>query len=155
MRILSVSATVALLLAYSACYAEENASTTIAEFSGQIKTDDERSAESLELAQKFNTFMFQNDGKKVKLDIFNYYDPDDENLKTLDGGFPDPREFYALDDCETLPICTGSSYTIEADIEKLDYDPSYSARYIRGIFSVEVLAIRQATTAIHLKHIAD
>ncbi|MDQ5766925.1 hypothetical protein [Thiothrix subterranea] len=134
----------------SACQAEE-----IPTFSGAIKTDDERSAESLALAQEFNAFMMKNDGKTVKLDISNYYDFGDEDLKRDESGFPDPREFIVTDDCETLPMCTGTSYTIDADLSKLDYDPSHSSRSIRGVFEVAVAGMGQGSWAINLKHLPD
>lgn len=151
MKLLPGIASMMLLIPLvSACQAED-----LPTFSGAIKTDDERSAESLALAQKFNAFMMENDGKTVKLDISNYYNINNENLKRDESGFPDPREFSATDDCETLPFCTGTSYSMEADLSKLDYDPGHSARFIRGVFEVAVAGMGQGSWAINLKHLPD
>ncbi|EIJ36902.1 hypothetical protein [Thiothrix nivea] len=146
----SIASMMLFLPLVSACQAED-----LPIFSGAIQTDDERSAESLALAQEFNAFMMKNDGKTVKLDISNYYNINNENLKRDESGFPDPREFSATDDCDTLPFCTGTSYSMEADLSKLDYDPGQSARFIRGVFQVEVAGMGQGSWAINLKHIPD
>ena len=145
-----------LLLPLFACHADEKShDAAVAAFSGQIKTDDERSEESLALAQKFNGFIADHDGKIVKLDIWNYYDIDDENLKRDETGFPDPREFYVNDDCETLPFCTGTAYFIDADLKKLDYDPGHTARTIKGYFKVEVAGMGQGSFTVNLKHLPE
>jgi len=122
-------------------------------FEGQLKDEDQTKAFSL--AHAFNKFISDNDGKIIKLDVFEYYLHSElDTLKLLDGGFPDPREFSLADSCEN-GHCSGYEYKIVGNLDEINYNPSATAKFIRGYFRVNIVAAFQGWVVVKLKHVSD
>lgn len=111
----------------------EQTSIAIPKFEGQIQPVDPRQRDlpESELELKFNTFMLDNNGGIVYLDIWPYYTDED-----LDQGFDpfEPLETFSVPEKSTL---TGMEYVVRGhDSEDFFYDLRQSSRRIVGHFKI-------------------